>query len=229
MGSVVGNWTFHYHSHQLQSIAVGQAVACTPVTQRAQVWSRSGQVSWVRFFRGFSSLVKQMSGSFRPPKSPNIIWPYTRWTDQNATMLQGNQLAASPYLLWGFMVPLTSDEIRLPSDFSIVFTVSESSVWVNLWVTAKNIVFLSVIVSWKNLRGESVAESSAVNFPILLVPDNTTIYSIVKINETDSVQNKKPQVNKGVLMDDKLNEIGFRLEQKPSIILAPINSAGRSV
>ena len=125
MGSVVGNWTFHYHSHQLQSIAVGQAVACTPVTQRAQVWSRSGQVSWVRFFRGFSSLVKQMSGSFRPPKSPNIIWPYTRWTDQNATMLQGNQSATSPYLLWGFMVPLTLDEIPLPSDFSIVFTFSE--------------------------------------------------------------------------------------------------------
>ena len=37
--------------------------------------SRSGQVSWVRFFRGFSSPVRQMSGSFRPPRSPNIIWP----------------------------------------------------------------------------------------------------------------------------------------------------------
>ena len=36
---------------------------------------RSGQVSWVRFFRGFSSLVRQMSGSSRPPRSPNIIWP----------------------------------------------------------------------------------------------------------------------------------------------------------
>ena len=36
---------------------------------------RSGQVSWVRFFRGFSSPVRQMSGSFRPPRSPNIIWP----------------------------------------------------------------------------------------------------------------------------------------------------------
>ena len=36
---------------------------------------RSGQVSWVRFFRGFSSLVRQMSGSFRSPRSPNIIWP----------------------------------------------------------------------------------------------------------------------------------------------------------
>ena len=30
---------------------------------------RSGQVSWVRFFRGFSSLVRQMSESFRPPRS----------------------------------------------------------------------------------------------------------------------------------------------------------------
>ena len=35
---------------------------------------RSGQVSWVRFFRGFSSPVRQMSVSFRPPRSPNIIW-----------------------------------------------------------------------------------------------------------------------------------------------------------
>ena len=54
--------------------------------------------------------------------------PYTRWTDQNVTMLRGNQSAASPYLLWGFIVPLTSDEIPLPSDVSIVFTVSELSV-----------------------------------------------------------------------------------------------------
>ena len=36
---------------------------------------RSGQVFWVRFFRGFSSPVRQMSGNFRPPRSPNIIWP----------------------------------------------------------------------------------------------------------------------------------------------------------
>ena len=35
----------------------------------------SGQVSWVRFFRGFSSSVRKMSGSFRPPRFPNIIWP----------------------------------------------------------------------------------------------------------------------------------------------------------
>ena len=36
---------------------------------------RSGQVSWVRFCRGFFSPVRQMSGCFRPPRSPNIIWP----------------------------------------------------------------------------------------------------------------------------------------------------------
>ena len=29
---------------------------------------RSGQVSWVRFFRGFSSPIRQMSGSFRPQR-----------------------------------------------------------------------------------------------------------------------------------------------------------------
>ena len=37
--------------------------------------SRSRQVSWVRFLQGFSSPVRQMSGSLRPPRSPNIIWP----------------------------------------------------------------------------------------------------------------------------------------------------------
>ena len=36
---------------------------------------RLGQVSWVRFFVDFSSPVRQISGSFRPPRSPNIIWP----------------------------------------------------------------------------------------------------------------------------------------------------------
>ena len=74
----------------------------------------------------------------------------------------------------------------------------------------------SVILSWKNLCGESVAESFVVNFPILLVPDKTTIYRLVKIiNETGSVQNEKSQVNKGALTDDKLDEIGFQLAQIP--------------
>ena len=36
---------------------------------------QSGHVSWVRFFRGFSSPIKEMLGSFRPPRSPNNIWP----------------------------------------------------------------------------------------------------------------------------------------------------------
>ena len=36
---------------------------------------RSGQVSWVGFFRDFSSPVRQMSGNFRPPRSTNIICP----------------------------------------------------------------------------------------------------------------------------------------------------------
>ena len=55
------------------STAVEQVVACALVTQRARV--RTGQVSWVRFFRGFSSPIRQMSGNFRPTRSPNIIWP----------------------------------------------------------------------------------------------------------------------------------------------------------
>ena len=48
------------------STAVGQSAACALVTQQARVRIRSGQVSWVRFFRGFFSPVRQMSGSFRP-------------------------------------------------------------------------------------------------------------------------------------------------------------------
>ena len=50
----------------------GTAVACAPVTQRARVRSPVGTS-----FLGeiFSSPVTQMSGSFRPPKFPNINWP----------------------------------------------------------------------------------------------------------------------------------------------------------
>ena len=59
-----------------ESTAVGQVVACTPVTQRARVRYPVG-TSFLGegFFQGFSSPVRQMSGSFRPPRSPNIIWP----------------------------------------------------------------------------------------------------------------------------------------------------------
>ena len=49
-----------------------QVVACALVTQRARVRSPVGTG-----FLGevFSSPVRQMSGNFRPPRSPNIIWP----------------------------------------------------------------------------------------------------------------------------------------------------------
>ena len=48
------------------------------------------------------------------------------------------------------------------------------------------------------------------------MPDKTTIYRLAKIiNETGSVQNKKPQVNKRALIDDKLDEIGYLLEKIP--------------
>ena len=55
--------------------AVGQVVACAPLTKRARVRSPVGTSFLGEFFRGFSSPVRQMSGSFRPPRSPNIIWP----------------------------------------------------------------------------------------------------------------------------------------------------------
>ena len=55
------------------SIAVGQAVACTPVMQLAWVRSPVGTNFLGEVFWGFSSPVRQMSGSFRPPRFPNII------------------------------------------------------------------------------------------------------------------------------------------------------------
>ena len=57
------------------STAVWQAVACAPVTQRARVPSPVVTSFLGEVFLGFSSPVRQMSGSVRPPKSPNIIWP----------------------------------------------------------------------------------------------------------------------------------------------------------
>ena len=58
------------------STAVGQVVACASVTQRALVRTPVG-TSFLGeiFFRGFCSTVRQMLGCFRPPWSPNIIWP----------------------------------------------------------------------------------------------------------------------------------------------------------
>ena len=55
-------------SHEIYtSTAVGQAVACAPITQRARVRSPVGTS-----FLGevFSTPVRQTSGSFRPPKVP---------------------------------------------------------------------------------------------------------------------------------------------------------------
>ena len=58
------------------STAVEQVVACALVTQRARVLSPvvTGFLGEV-FFRGFSSPVRQISGNFRPPRFPTIIWP----------------------------------------------------------------------------------------------------------------------------------------------------------
>ena len=55
------------------STAVGKH-ACTSHS-RPGFDPRSGQVSWVRLFWCFSSPARQISGSLRPPMSPNIIWP----------------------------------------------------------------------------------------------------------------------------------------------------------
>ena len=63
------------HWQWVPSPAVGQAAACAPVTQRARVRSPVGTGFLGEVFSGFSSPVRRMSGSFRPPRSPNIIWP----------------------------------------------------------------------------------------------------------------------------------------------------------
>ena len=53
-----------------KSTAVSQGAACAPVMQRARVRSPVGIGFLVRFFRGFSSPVRQMSGIFMAPKVP---------------------------------------------------------------------------------------------------------------------------------------------------------------
>ena len=58
------------------STTVEQAVACAPITQQARVRSQLGTSFLGEIFRGFSSPVRQMSGSFRPTWSPNTNWPY---------------------------------------------------------------------------------------------------------------------------------------------------------
>ena len=62
-------------SRSILSTAVDQAVACAPVTQWAWVQSPVGTSFPDEVFRVFSSPIRQMSGSFRPTRSPNIIWP----------------------------------------------------------------------------------------------------------------------------------------------------------
>ena len=58
-----------------KSTAVEQVVACALVTQRDRFRSPVGISFLGEVFRGFSSPVRQMSGRFRPTRSPNIIWP----------------------------------------------------------------------------------------------------------------------------------------------------------
>ena len=52
------------HSPLQSSTAVEQAVACAPVTQRARVRSPVGTSFLGEVFQGFSSPVRQMSGSY---------------------------------------------------------------------------------------------------------------------------------------------------------------------
>ena len=57
------------------SHSVEQAVACASVMQRTRVQSPVWTSFLCEVFWGFYSPVRQMSGSFRPTRSPNIIWP----------------------------------------------------------------------------------------------------------------------------------------------------------
>ena len=66
-----------YHSFSNLSVhrceASGSMRACHAVGP-GSIPGREKFPGWC-FFRGFSSPVRQMLGSFRPPMSPNIIWP----------------------------------------------------------------------------------------------------------------------------------------------------------
>ena len=64
--------------------------------------------------------------------------------------------------------------------------------------------------SWRKCRRKFRRQ-----FPDSHVPDKTIYRHVKKFNDSGSMQNKKPQVNKRVLTDEKLDEIGFRLEQIP--------------
>ena len=55
---------------RILQVIVEQAVACAPVMQRAWVQSLIGTSFLGEVYWGFSSPVRQMSGSFRPPKVP---------------------------------------------------------------------------------------------------------------------------------------------------------------
>ena len=72
--------------------AVGQAVACAPVTQRARIRSPVGTSFLGEVFSGFFLTYKTNVRSFRPPRSPNIIWPslspiFTHYGRQRPEML----------------------------------------------------------------------------------------------------------------------------------------------
>ena len=69
------HWDKCYTFRAFKSTAVEQVVACALVTQRARVRSPVGTSFLDEVFSGFYSPVRQMSGSSRPPRSPNIIWP----------------------------------------------------------------------------------------------------------------------------------------------------------
>ena len=63
----------HQHSPVFKSTAVEQVRVCQAAGP-GSIPGRDKFPGW-RFFGVFSSPVRQMSESFRPPRSPNIIWP----------------------------------------------------------------------------------------------------------------------------------------------------------
>ena len=70
----------------------GQAAACAPVTQRARIRSLVGTGFMVWFFWGFPSPVRQMSGSFRPPKVPEHHLAIIIITHQSSFITGANDL-----------------------------------------------------------------------------------------------------------------------------------------
>ena len=65
---------YYYYYYYVHRCATGGSMLTCPAACPGSISGRDRFPGWY-FFRNFSSPVRQMSGNFRPTRSPNIIWP----------------------------------------------------------------------------------------------------------------------------------------------------------